>query len=426
MSTEITPVKTRKRFHILTLIFISVVINYMDRTNISVASTMLEQEFSLSSTQLGLIFSAWAWTYTALQIPGGIFVDVVKPRLLYAVLLTTWSLATVVQGFANGFMSLIGCRMTVGAFEAPAYPTNNKIVTSWFPESERATAIAIYTSGQFLGLALLMPILTLIQEYVGWRGLFITTGLIGLIWAVIWYVFYRDPLDHPTVSQQELEHIQSNKKHETSSEQAKFKWKDLGEAFSHKKLWGIYIGQFCLGGIFIFFLTWFPSYLVKYRGFDFIKSGFLASIPFIAAFFGVLLSGFLSDYLTRKGIRPEISRKAPIIIGMLLCTSIVGANYVESEFWIIACLSVAFFGNGLCSIAWVFVSLLAPLKRIGLIGGVFNFVGGLSAVIVPIVIGMLAEGGDFRPALFFIAGLAVVGMLSYIVLVGKVERIEEA
>ncbi|MDU0355194.1 MFS transporter [Paraglaciecola aquimarina] len=127
-------------------------------------------------------------------------VDFVKARILYPVILVLWSAATLVQGLVSSFTALIGCRMAIGVFEAPSYPCNNKIVTSWFPESERASAIAIYTSGQFIGLAFLMPVLVVIQDAFGWRGLFIVSGLIGFVWAAIWYVFYRDPKDHSGIN----------------------------------------------------------------------------------------------------------------------------------------------------------------------------------------------------------------------------------
>lgn len=137
---------TKKRFQVLTLIFISVVINYMDRTNLSVAASALSNELSLTPVQMGLLFSAFGWTYSILQIPGGMAVDLVKTRLLYPFILIAWSLATLVQGLVSSFSALIGCRMVIGVFEAPSYPCNNKIVTSWFPENERASAIAVYLS----------------------------------------------------------------------------------------------------------------------------------------------------------------------------------------------------------------------------------------------------------------------------------------
>ena len=144
---------TRVRFSILALIFVNVVINYMDRSNISVAATFISRDLALSSVQLGLIFSAFSWSYAALQIPGGIVADRFGARGLYAVSLILWSLVTIFQGFVIGFAALLILRVLVGVFEAPAYPMNNRMVTSWFPDNERASAIAVYTSGQFVGLA---------------------------------------------------------------------------------------------------------------------------------------------------------------------------------------------------------------------------------------------------------------------------------
>ena len=428
MNIAIENKTTKKRYNILALVFITVVINYMDRSNISVAAAAISEELSLTTVQMGLIFSAFAWTYSSLQIPGGIIVDYVKPRILYPFMLVLWSVATLIQGFVSSVAALIGCRAAIGAFEAPSYPCNNKIVTSWFPEKERASAIAVYTSGQFIGLAFLTPTLILIQNAMGWRGLFIVSGLIGIVWALVWYFAYRDPQEHPSISESELNYIEKGGGLVSSitikKEEHQFSWSDLKIALTQPKLWGVYLGQFCLGSLFIFFLTWFPTYLVEYRGLDFIKSGFLASLPFLAAFVGVLLSGFTSDYLVRTGYSNEFARKTPVLVGMFLSLAIVGANYTDNTALIIFFLSLAFFGNGLASITWVFVSLLAPKRLIGLIGGVFNFIGGLSAAITPIAIGYLAKDGDFKPALFYIGALALLGFFSYLLLLGKVERIE--
>ncbi|WP_405398703.1 MFS transporter [Maribacter sp. Asnod2-G09] len=416
----------KKRYQILTMIFVTVVINYLDRTNISIAAGAIKEELGITAIQMGYIFSAFGWTYSLLQIPGGIVADKVKSRLLYPLIMVLWSIATLVQGLVNSFIALLGLRTSIGMFEAPSYPINNLIVTRWFPENERASAIATYTSGQFLGMAFLLPVLTLIQDALGWRGLFIVSGVIGLIWAAVWYFFYRDPQNHKKLGDAELAHIKDGGGLVVSidkTETQKFDWSDLANAFKYRKLWGLYIGQFCLGSTTIFFLTWFPTYLVEFRGLDFIKSGFYASIPYLAAFFGVLLAGFTSDYLIKRGFTREVARKAPIITGMLLSIAIIGANYTEDTTLIIVFLSIAFFGNGLASIAWIFVSLIAPKNNIGLIGGTFNFIGGLSAVIVPVVIGYLVQDGDFSPALFFIGMLALLGLISYTFIVGKVERI---
>ncbi len=421
---------TRVRFTILAAVFINVVINYMDRSNIAVAAPMITGELKLTSVQLGYIFSAFGWTYALLQIPGGIMADRFGPRLVYTISLILWSAVTIAQGFAKGFGILLGLRMAIGVFEAPSYPTNNRIITSWFPYKERASAIAVYTSGQFVGLAFLAPALTALQFYTGWKGLFIITGIVGIIWGIAWYFIYRDPPKHARINEAELNHIENgggliNRQNtRNKSESNQFKWRDLKEVFSHKKLWGIYLGQFALNATMWFFLTWFPTYLVKYRGISFIKSGFLASVPFLAAFAGILLAGFLSDYMIKKNLSTGIARKTPVIAGLLLSTTIIGANYVTSPALIILFMCLAFFGNGFASITWVFVSTLAPGHLVGLTGGVFNFFGGLAAIVVPVAIGYLASDNNFAPALVFIGILGILGALCYLFLVGKVERIE--
>jgi ACS family D-galactonate transporter-like MFS transporter len=174
-----------------------------------------------------------------------------------------------------------------------------------------------------------------------------------------------------------------------------------------------------------FFLTWFPTYLVTYRHMDFIKAGFLASLPFLGAFVGVLCSGLLSDMLVRRGWSLSVARKTPIIGGLALSTTIVGANFVNDPALIIAFLSLAFFANGLASIHWSLVSAAAPERLIGLTSGVFNGVGGLAGITGPIIVGWLLRGGDFTLPLTFIACVAALGVCSYIFVVGKLERVRE-
>jgi ACS family D-galactonate transporter-like MFS transporter len=354
------------------------------------------------------VFSAFGWTYAALQIPGGWLVDVVSPRLLYAATLICWSFTTMLQSVARNVVTLFGLRAATGACEAPAFPINNRVVTRWVPESERASAIAFYTSGQYIGLAFLYPAMTFVQNARGWRALFVLTGVVGLLWGIVWYVFYRDPSASiaddgaPT-----LEH-----RRESLS-------RDLIAVCRHRKLWGVYLGQFAVASTLWFFLTWFPTYLEQYRGFIVSSAGALRSIPFLAALAGILMSGLLSDSLARRGVSAGTARKMPVLIGLALTTTIVGANYVTSQIAVMIFLSIAFFGNGMASITWVFVSLLAPSRLLGLTGGVFNFFGNLSSIVVPVAIGYLVGSGDFAPALIFIASLALGGACAFVFLVGS-------
>jgi ACS family D-galactonate transporter-like MFS transporter len=419
---------SRVRYRVLAMLFVTVVINYLDRSNLSVAAPHLSRDLQLDSFQRGLLFSAFGWAYAAFQIPGGWLVDRTRPRTLFAAICGLWSLATLLQGFAGTFILLFSLRWLVGVFEAPAYPICNRLATAWFPDRERAGAIACYTSGQFVGLAFLTPLLVLTQKHFGWQQVFVFTGVAGLLWAALWYVIYRDPAASRSANEAEIRYIQQGgglaERNPGSSADGRIRWADFKAVLSHRKLWGIYLGQIAVNSTLWFFLTWFPSYLVDYRHLDFIKAGYLASLPFLAAFCGILCSGFLSDHLVKRGVSATAARKVPVIAGLLLCTSIVGANYVESPGLIILFLTIAGFGNGFSSIAWVFVSALAPRRLLGLTGGVFNFFGNLASILVPLAIGFLVREGNFAPGLFFVAALALAGALSYVFVVGKVERVE--
>nr|WP_175803152.1 MFS transporter [Burkholderia anthina] len=422
---------SRKRLLILILLFVTVVINYLDRSNLSIAAPALFKELNIDPVRAGLVFSAFGWTYALMQIPGGWLVDKVSPRVLYAGALALWSAATLLLGFAGSFVGLIVLRLAVGALEAPAYPINNRVVTTWFPTRERASAIGGYTSGQFVGLAFLTPVLAWLQVHLGWHMVFVATGVAGIAWAAIWYAVYREPRAFPGVNAAEIALIRDGgglvdleDRIAARSERTPSTWRDLGVVLGRRKLWGIYLGQFALNSTLWFFLTWFPTYLVKYRGMDFIKSGFLASLPFLAAFVGVLCSGLLSDWLMRRGASQGFARKLPIISGLLISTCIIGANFVSSTGWVIAFMTIAFFGNGFASITWSLVSGLAPARLLGLTGGMFNLIGNLSAIATPIVIGLLVDGADFSRAITYIAAMALAGSLSYGLLVGKVERID--
>ncbi|MGP5070962.1 MFS transporter [Arthrobacter rhombi] len=420
---------TKMRTLIALMLFITVVINYMDRANLSIAVPSIAAEFDLDPAQQGLLLSAFGWTYAAMQLPGGWLVDRVRPRVLYAACLALWSIATVFMGMAGGFAALIILRLLVGGFEAPAYPINNKVATSWFPERERATAIAFYTSGQFIGLALLTPVLAWLQEILSWHWVFIASGIVGIVWALFWYMTYRSPQEMSRANEAEVELIREGgglvDLEEKSSAKTPFSWRDAGVVLSKRKLWGIYLGQFCLTSTLWFFLTWFPTYLVSYRGMDYLESGFLTSLPFIGALIGVLISGFISDWMVRRGKSLGVARKGPIIVGLLLSTVIIGANFTDSTAVIIALMSIAFFGNGLASITWSLVSALAPERLIGLTGGMFNFIGNLSSIATPIVIGLLVTKTSFGPAFVYMTAVTALGVISYVLLVGKVTRVQE-
>lgn len=233
-----------------------------------------------------------------------------------------WSIGTLFQGFANGLVSLFTLRAVTGMFEAPAFPTNNRIVTSWFPEQERASAVGFYTSGQFVGLAFLTPLLIWLQEKTSWHWVFIVTGAIGILWALIWHFAYQAPRKSKFANQAEIDHIANGggmvdgdvatgKKETAPSTTADWK------LVFHRKLVGVYIGQFAIASTLWFFLTWFPNYLTQEKHITALTAGFMTTVPFMAAFFGVILSGIVADKLLKSG--KSIGLRAKLLLSVACC-----------------------------------------------------------------------------------------------------------
>ena len=402
---------SRFRWFVVGLLFVTTVINYVDRSSISIGGPAIRDSLHLTPVELGFVFSAFAWAYSPLQIPGSMLVDRIAPRKLYTAVIFLWSLCSTLIGFAGSFFAIFGLRLALGACEAPSFPMNNRIVTDWLPESERARGVAIYVSGQYVGLAFLTPVLVLILSSFGWQGMFIATGLVGIVWSFVFFALYRDTEERPRA-------LSAAAKSAATSPPV-----PAGRAFRNRRLWGLVLAHSSETAANWFFLTWFPTYLVRYRHIAFLKFGFLATLPFLAAYIGVLLSGTVSDYLLRRGYSLTFARKAPIVTGLVLAISIVGANFVQSPMLIIACMTVAFFGSGLGAISWSLVSSVSPPNLVGLASGAFNFAGTSMGIIVPIVIGFLVSGSNFAPAIIFVGCMSLLSLICYLFVMGPVEQV---
>src|ERR1700730_6707660 len=184
---------TRMRLVILVLIAVGTLINYLDRTVISVAAPFLAKDLGLDYAVLGIAFSAFSWTYAAAQIPGGIVLDRLGVRLTYFLSIRSWSVCPALQGLATGLLSLVAARRALGIAEAPAFPCNSRVLSTWFPQQERARATGVYSIGQYFGLAFLSPVLFFITAELGWRTLFALVGAVGILFGLVWVAIYRDP-----------------------------------------------------------------------------------------------------------------------------------------------------------------------------------------------------------------------------------------
>ncbi|SNY74667.1 MFS transporter [Enterobacter sp. CC120223-11] len=418
--------RSRRRIGILALLAVGTMINYLDRTVLGIAAPELTQELGINAAIMGVVFSAFAWTYALAQIPGGLFLDRFGNKITYFLSLTLWSLFTLFHGLAVGIKTLLLCRFGLGVSEAPCFPVNSRVVSAWFPQQERAKATAVYTVGEYLGLACFSPLLFWIMGSFGWRALFISVGVVGLLFAIAWWRLYREPQDDTRLSQQEHDYIAAGGGiHTSNAQKTAFSWPLVRQLLSKRQIVGASIGQFAGNTVLVFFLTWFPTWLATERHMPWLKVGFFAILPFLAAAGGVMFGGWVSDKLLKATGSANLGRKLPIIVGLLMASCIISANWLHSDTAVILVMSFAFFGQGMVGLGWTLISDMAPRGLGGLTAGLFNFCANLAGILTPLVIGFIvAAFGNFFYALIYIGSAALLGVVAYVFILGDVKRIE--
>jgi ACS family glucarate transporter-like MFS transporter len=428
------------RYSIVAMLFAITIVNYADRATIAIAGPVLSKDLGLSPVQMGFIFSAFGWSYVIGQIPGGWLLDRFGSKAVYFASIFTWSLFTLLQGAVGllaatlAFYVLFALRFLVGLAESPSFPANARVVAAWFPANERGTASAIFNSAQYFATVLFAPIMGWITTVLGWPYVFYFMGLLGLIVSMIWLMVVYAPNQHPRIGRAELDYIERGgalvnmdpPKGAVRVEPNKkpFEWGHIQQLVSDRMMIGIYLAQYCINALTYFFITWFPVYLVQQRGMSILNAGFVASIPAVCGFTGGVLGGIWSDYMLRKGFSLTASRKTPIVVGMLLSTSMIICNYVDAQWIVVAVMALAFFGKGIGALGWAVISDTCPKQIAGLSGGLFNMFGNLSSISTPIIIGYIIQNtGSFNGALVFVGANAVVAAVSYLIIVGEIKRI---
>jgi ACS family D-galactonate transporter-like MFS transporter len=416
---------TRARVTMLALLFVATTINYVDRSNLSIVAPFLSTELGLGPVQMGMLFSAFAWSYAIANLPGGYLIDRLGSRLVYGVAQLAWSAATLGLGVASGFAALFGLRFTVGLAEAPAFPVNNRVVSTWFPQRERGRATSTYASGQYVGSALLSPLLFWMAAHVGWRSVFWVTGVAGILSAVVWLMVYREPRESTRANAEELALITQGGALTEMAPRERVTRAQVARLLRERQVWALGLGKFAVMSSLYFLLTWFPTYLVQQRGLTSLKAGAATSLPYVAATIGVMLGGVWSDWLLRRGAGISAARKIPIVTGFLGASSIVLVNYVSGTALALALLTFAFFAQGVSSNSWSIIAEVAPRSMMGTTGGIINFTGHIAGIVTPILIGyILRETGSFEWVLAYVSVAGLVGALSYTVVIGRIHRIE--
>ncbi len=423
---------THARYGILAMLFVVTTMNYVDRATLSMAAPAIGKDLGIEAVRMGFAFSAFGWAYTIFQIPGGWVLDRFGSKRVYGIGLLLWSVFTFLQGSAAllhgtaAFLLICAMRFLMGISEAPAFPANSRITAMWFPRNERGTAAAIFNSSQYFALAAFNPVMGLILSHFGWEHIFHTMGFLGVLLVFVWFKVICDPNEHPRISKEEINYIQQGGGLTTlESGGKKMGWFYVRQILRSRMMMGVFFAQFCINVLTWFFLTWFPTYLVQAKGMSILKVGFVAAIPAIAGFLGCVGGGYFSDWLLKRGKSLTFARKMPIVTGMLLSSSIILANYVQSELFVIIVMTVAFCAKGFGALGWPVMTDIAPKEMVGVSGGIFNFCGSLASIVTPIVIGyMVNTQQSFNGALIFVGVMGFLGACSYLFLVGELKRLE--
>ncbi|MFJ8820855.1 MFS transporter [Streptomyces sp. NPDC102467] len=417
------------------MLFVVTTINYADRSTLSIAGDTMQKDLGISSGELGLLFSAFSWSYLIAQIPGGWLLDRFGSKKVYGIAIFLWSVFTMAQG-AIGFFAgaavvlLFILRFVVGFAEAPSFPGNSRIVAAWFPTKERGFASALFNSAQYFATVAFAPLMGWLVTALGWEHVFTVIGGVGVVLAVIWTRVIHPPRSHPKMTGAELDYIGAGGALIDMDSSAAESERDGGvrhlkTLLTNRNMLGIFIGQYFINTITWFFLTWFPVYLVQERGMSILEAGFVASLPALCGFTGGVLGGFLSDLLARRGVPLTVARKIPIITGLLLSTTIMICNYVTASWLVVLIMSIAFFGKGLGALGWAVIGDVAPKQIAGLAGGVFNAFGAVAGIVTPLVVGYLIDAtGSFDLALAFVSVCAALAVVSYAVIVKDIRRLD--
>ena len=390
------------RWRLVGLLALSVFINYVDRGNLSVAAPVLGRELSVSPTQLGLLFSAFFWTYALCQIPAGWLVDRFDVNRVYAAAYLIWSIATLLTGFAHTLTALLIVRLLLGLGESVVYPACSQILVRNFSEQERGRANSLIDVGAKAGPALGTLLGGLVVACCGWRALFLAAGVTGLLWLGPWYLWAESGARAPR---------QTTEPGPT-----------LLQITARRDMLGTSLGLFCFGYVWYFLLSWLPSYLVMERHFSMRAMALFGSLPFGASALSALVSGWASDRLIARGASVTLVRKGFVVSGMLLCTLVLPAAMVRNSSVAVVLLIVACLAIGLCSSnVWAITQTLAGPTAAGKWSGMQNAAGNLGGVVSPLLTGLIvSRTHSFLLAFGSAAVMLLIAAGAYSFLVGQI------
>ncbi|WP_245645247.1 MFS transporter [Pseudonocardia acaciae] len=418
----------RVRWQVSGLIGVGIVVNYLDRTALSFAGTSVREEFGLTTGELGLVLSAFYWTYCASQLPVGLLLDRMGVRWITRACIAVWSLASFLTALASGFGLILAFRLLLGIGESPVFPAAAKATGYWFPRNERGLATAFFDGAARVSNVVAAPVLAAIVSLWGWRASFVVLGALSVVFGAAWWVLYRDPADHARLSRAERAYIMAGGAQEPGQATGGV-LRGLGELLRMRKAWAIILGFACYEYAFSLLLNWLPSYLQLQYGVPLLRTGLWVTVPWVvAALASFVVGGWLLDRLVTSGRDPSRVRKGFLAGGLVLGLTIGLAGSAGSAELAVVYVSVSIAGLSVVGVVgWSLPALVAPHGRVGSLGGSMNFVATLVDIVSIVVAGYLAQATDsFLLPFAFAAGVLALGLLCYLPLLGRIEPAQQS
>jgi len=413
---------TGKRFYIVAFLFFNMFINYMDRINLSVAAPTISRMFKWDSATMGWIFSCYLFSYMIFLIPWGRATDRFGSRNVGAISMVLWSLGGMASGATVGFASMLTARLGLGLGEAASFPICGKVVRQWFPAAERGLATAIFNAGTFAGPALSAPFVAWLVLQTGWRMSFVITGVMGLLWALLWYAFFRAPAECKWLPEDERNHILSQTGTTAAAAAKPPTPHALRLLLSRKTMWGQFLTQGCCAYTMYLFLAWLPSYLVRERHMDLMKASWFTAMPYLlSVVFGILIGKLSDSILTPEAVK-QGKRRQLLIVFILLSSVVLITNMVSNQWLVVVLIAVA-----LTSISSALTLNIAmcndlvwdPSMAATALG--FQILGGNSlGFLAPILTGYIVKTtGSFNSAFILAGCLLFLGMAASLTMTRK-------
>jgi MFS family permease len=410
-----TAAPTRARYVVITFAVTLAVITYIDRVSISQAMPFISKEFGLTDVQRGWVLGIFAWAYALFEIPGGWLGDRIGPRKVLMRIVIWWSLFTAATGWVRGATALIVTRGLFGAGEAGAFPNLTRMLTTWLPVKERERAQALVWLSTRLAGAFTPLLVVWLIEQVSWRRTFEIFGVLGVVWAVFFYRWYRDdPASHPSANAAEIALLPPAR--ETAVAKSGVPWRLL---FSRPSVWLLSLQYMCLAYGWFFYINWLPTYLRNARGTSFRMGALLAGLPLLLGGIGCLVSAAAIPRLARKFGGVAIARR------IIAITGFVGASICIVIFTAIADPIKAMFVLGLAGFFNDFVMPAAWAgtmdvggRYAGTVSGAMNMMGSIAGALSVTFVGYLLTwtSGNWTMAFYISAAIYLIGAVCWLFL----------